>query len=275
MSKILKSWAIVMILSTVVMVGGCGSNNSTSDNTSGNEEPAGQSEESKSILVYSGAGLRKPIEELGQMFKEKTGILVEFSYGGSAQCVGQILTVNKGDAFLPGDVAELKPLIEKDLIDRQKPVVLHVPVLAVPQGNPAGVTCLNDLTKPGIKVVLGDQEANPIGKLSDKVLKEAGIFEQVGPNIVARAATVNEMFAYLAMKQAEASIIWEDNLVGNDKIELVKTSDFDKYIKTVPVVSLNCSENPDEATLFIDFVSSEEGIAVWEKWGFKPAPEAK
>ena len=131
------------------------------------------------------------------------------------------------------------------------------------------------ISKSGIKIVLGDPEANPIGKLSEKVLKEKGIFEEVEPNVVARAATVNEMFAYLAMKQVDASIIWEDNLVGNEKIEIVETSDLDKYVKKVPIVTLKCSKNPEEATQFLDFVASSEGIEVWEKWGFRPSAEDK
>ncbi len=213
------------------------------------------------------------MEEIAAIFQEETGITVQFSYGGAAQCVSQILTVDKGDAFLPGDVAELEKLAEKDKINLQKPVVLHIPVLAVPKGNPAGITGIEDLAQTGVKVVLGDPKANPIGKLADKALKDCGLFERVQPNIVARTATVNELFAYLNMKQADAAVIWEDNLLGNEKIELVPTSDFDNYIKHVPVVSLKCSQNPEAARQFVECVTGEKALAVWEKCGFKPAPE--
>lgn len=267
-----------IILSLVLLIGilsmiGCGKKPASESDSPASGSTTG--DEVKSIIAYSGAGLRKPIEELGKMFEDRTGIEVQFTYGGTAQLIGQILTIDKGDVLLPGDVEELKPLREKDKVGAEKPVVYHIPILAVPQGNPANVKSLDDLKKPGIKIVLGDPEANPIGKLSDKVLKEKGIFEEVEPNIVARAATVNEMFAYLAMKQADASIIWEDNLVGNEKIEIVETSDLDKYIKKVPIVTLKCSKNPEEATQFLDFVASKEGIEIWEKWGFRPSAEDK
>lgn len=268
MSRHVKLLCFLLIF-TSCFIGGCKFTDNSAKSTEGKEQL-----QQNSILVYSGAGLRKPMEELGKMYQEKTGTSVEFSYGGSAQCVTKILTINKGDIFLPGDVAELKPLLEKDKITAQKPVVLHIPVLAVPKGNPAGITGLQDLTKPGLKVVLGDVKANPIGKLADRVLKDAGIFEQVEKNVVARAATVNELFTYLAMRQADVSIIWEDNLVGNDKLELVQTDGLAKHIKTVPIVSLKCSQNPEAAAQFLNFVSSKEAQAVWAKWGFKPAPES-
>lgn len=262
--------SLTLLVSSMVMVG-CNKKSASAPDSS---TPGSSTEgEAKSLIVYSGAGLRKPIEELGKMFEEETGIEIQFTYGGTAQLIGQILTVDKGDVFLPGDVAELEPLREKDKVAEEKPVVYHIPILAVPKGNRADIKSLADLKNPGIKVVLGDPEANPIGKLSEKILKEKGIFEQVEPNIVARAATVNEMFAYLAMEQVDASIIWEDNLVGNDKIEIVETSDFDEYIKKVPIVTLKCSKKPESAVQFMDFVSSSKGIKIWEKWGFKPTAE--
>lgn len=265
---------VMVFLFTAVLAGGCGSTDSATGSSQMEQETQPDST-ADSILVYCGAGLRRPMEELGQLFQEENGTCVQFSFGGSAQCVNQILTVNKGDVFLPGDVAELKPLQEKDKILEQKPVVLHIPALAVPKGNPAGITGLKDLTKQGIKVVLGDPQANPIGKLADKVLKGAGIFDQVEPNVVARTATASELVTYLSMEQADAAVIWEDNLVGNDQIEVVPTSEFEKFIKTVPAALLDCSQKPEIGKKFMEFVSSPAGLNIWQKWGFMAASEAQ
>lgn len=281
MKKLVGILSLVFIL--LLLAAGCGNNtvnldadssSNTASNEQGYKETEGQKSAEQELLVYCGAGLRKPMEEIAAMFGEETGTLVQFSYGGSAQCVGQILTVDKGDVFLPGDVAELKELVERDKIDRQVPVVLHIPVIAVPTGNPAGITGINDFTKPGVRVLLGDPEANPIGKLADKMFMEHNIFEEVEQNVVARAATVNELFAYLALEQGDVAIIWEDNLEDHEKIELVPSTDLDAFIKTVPVVSLKCSKNPEEANKFVDYVASEKAMAVWEKCGFRPAAEA-
>ena len=269
-------WSTMLILTFIILgvTNGCNSKNTEGPNDMQVSQKMQQSSQQKELLVYCGAGLRKPMEEIAAMFQEETGNIVQFSFGGSAQCISQILTVNKGEVFLPGDKAELKELIKKDKIDRQKPVVLHIPVLAIPAGNPAGITGIKDLTKPGIKVALGDPKANPIGKLADQMLKDQGIYEQVAPNIVVRTATVNELFTYLALRQADAAVIWEDNLLGNNKIDIVPAADFDRYIKIVPVVSLKCAANPQAANEFVEFVAGKKAMAVWKKRGFKPAPEA-
>ncbi len=264
---------LYILLAVALLTAGCGSqqNLATTSGTPGDNGKQGV--EGKSILVYCGAGLRKPMDELGKMFQEETGIMVELSFGGSAQCTAQILTTEKGDVFMPGDVAELQPLTEKGKVKLQKPVVLHIPVLAVPKGNPAGIKSLQDMAKQGVKVALGDPQSCPIGKVADKILKDQGLLEEVEPNVVVRTANVSELFTYLALQQADAAIIWEDNLVGDDKIEAVSVPEMKQYIKTVPVASLKFSQQPEAATQFMDFVTSEKAMAVWKKWGFKPALE--
>jgi len=260
---------IMMLIFVLALATGCGSTGQSPKASSGAAKD--QAVEKKSLLVYSGAGLRKPMDELGKMFQEKTGITIQYTYAGSAQCVNQILTTDKGDVFLPGDSAELKTIIEKGMVSAQKPLVLHVPVLAVPKGNPAGIAKLEDLIKPNIKIALGDPKANPIGKLSDEILMDKGILEKVEKNVTVRTATANEPLTYLLMRQVDAAIIWEDNMVGNENIELLNIPDFNKYIKTVPVVILKCSAEPELAAEFANFVSSQDALMIWEKWGFKPA----
>ena len=268
MKKFLCIILSFILLISFLLITGCGKRSTSTSDPPVQDPPVGG--KAKSIIVYSGAGLRKPIEELGRMFKDKTGVEAQFTYGNCAQLTNQILTVSKGDVLLPGDAEDIKVLREHDKIGAEKPLVYHVPILAVPQGNPANIKSLDDLKKPEIKIVLGDPEANPLGKLAKKILTKKGIYDQVKPNVVTQAATVNEMFVYLEMGQVDAAIIWEDNLVGNEKIEIVENSDFDEHIKKVPVTTLKCSENPELATQFMDFVSSSEGIGVWEKWGFRP-----
>lgn len=271
MSRLVRFSIVMFIIVIMGLTGACGVKNNSVGNNTGQEKDKNGSVE-KHLMVYCGAGLRKPAEALGKKFQEKTGIIIDYSFGNAAQNVNQILTTDKGDAFIPGDMAELKPIREKEKIAAEKDVVLHTPVLAVPKGNPAGIKGLKDLTKPGIKVVLGDNKATPIGKLADKAFTKAGIMDQVEKNVVARTATANELFTYLSMKQADASIVWEDTVLDNDKIEVVPTQDLDKFIKTVGVVTLKSSQDAESSAKFAEFVSSDEGMAIWKQMGFKAAP---
>lgn len=154
---------------------------------------------------------------------------------------------------------------------RDKLKIIHVPVLAVPKGNPAHIKTLSDLARPGVKVALGDPKANPIGEIADKALTKANLLEKVNQNVVTRTATVNELMIYLSMGQADAAIIWEENAYGmQDKVEVVAgVPELDDLVKVVPVAVLNCSAHPELAQKFAAFAASEEGKSVWKKWGFR------
>lgn len=260
---------LVLVLSLVLgLTSGCSSGRGKQEGNPIREEAR------PSLLVYSGAGLRQAMDEIAAAFEKQTGIKVTLTYGGSAQLNSQILLTKQGDVCLPGDVTELATLREKNLVAWEKNVVYHVPALAVPKGNPASIRALADLARPGVRVALGDPEANPIGKLANKVLADHDLLEAVAKNVVVRTATVNELVVYLSTRQADAAIIWEENYRGcEDRIELIPVSELDKYVKTVPVAVLAYSKKPHEAQQLAEFIASPTGMAIWKKWGYRPVKE--
>ncbi len=246
----------------------------TADETSGElTHPA--TEEPHSLLVYCGAGMRKPMDELGSLFEVEYGIPINYNYAGSNTLLSQMELTQMGDVYMPGATYYFDIAKEKGITDYEQRVAYHVPVIAVPKGNPAGITSLADLAKPGVTVILGDSKAAAIGKLADKILEENGIYDTVANNIIARGATVNELVVYTSMEQADASIIWEDLVVNSEKMEIVEIPREQNIIKIIPIGTLTFSEKKDTATKFVDFVASPEGKAIFEKHGFTAYPDEK
>ncbi len=246
----------------------------TTDGTSGElARPA--TEETHSLLVYCGAGMRKPMDELGSLFFEEYGISVNCNYAGSNTLLSQMELVQKGDVYMPGATYYFDIAKEKGITDYEQRVAYHVPVIAVPEGNPAGITSLADLAEPGVTVILGDSKAAAIGKLANAILEKNGIYDAVANNTIARGATVNELVVYTSMKQADASIIWADLVVNSEKMEIVEIPREQNIIKIIPIGTLVFSEQKDAATKFVDFVASPEGKAIFEKHGFTAYPDEK
>ncbi|MEA1944517.1 MAG: molybdate ABC transporter substrate-binding protein [Euryarchaeota archaeon] len=234
-----------------------------------------QKQTPESLLVYCGAGMRKPMDEIGSLFKEQHGISVSYNYAGSNTLLSQMELTRKGDVYMPGATYYFDLAREKGLTDYEQLIAYHVPVIAVPRGNPANITSLDDLTEPGVKVILGDPKAAAIGKLGNKILEKNGIYESVENNVIARGATVNELMVYVSMKQADASIIWGDLVVNSEKVEIVAIPVEQNIIKIVPIGTLTSSEQKDTAKKFVDFVASPEGKAIFEKHGFTAYPDEK
>lgn len=233
----------------------------------------GKEFQSEKILLCSGAGLIKPMNEIVKKFEEKTGATIDAHYGGSGELFGVLSTVGC-DVFIPGDIYFTKNAIAKDLIieDSVKIISKHVPVIVTQVGNPKNIKSVKDLQKPGLKIVLGDFKANAIGKVSKKIFKNLNVLDGVKKNVVAYAGTVNQLLIYMTMNQADAAIIWEDMVSwakSKGKLEIIPIPKNENLIKTIPNGIGVMTKNKKLAKAFNDFIVNEESNKIWSKWGFK------
>jgi molybdate transport system substrate-binding protein len=228
------------------------------------------------ITVYSGAGMRKPMDKIGIAFEKKYGVSVRYNYAGSNTLLSQIELTKKGDCYMPGATMYIEKAKEKGFVDYEKPVAYHIPVIAVPEGNPANINSLKDLIKPGVKIILGDPKAAAIGKMGSKILKKNKIYDEVQKNVIATAATVNELVVYMCMRQADASIIWKASLLGTeDKTDIIEIPKEENMIKVIPIGRLTFSKHKKIAKKFVDFVASSEGKSIFKECGFTAYPNPK
>ncbi|WP_411682302.1 molybdate ABC transporter substrate-binding protein [Clostridium thailandense] len=262
--KIKKLLSLVLgLLLVSIMFIGCGQK---AENTTSKSN-----DEKKSLLVYCGAGLNKPMDEIGQSFEKKYGVKVEYTYANASDLIGQMEVSHKGDiCVLPSD-EDYETANKKGLTSEKKDLVYHVPVIAVPKGNPAEIASLKDFSKPGVKVILGDPKASPLGKLANKLFTKAGIVEQVNKNVVSTVSTVNEIVTFLSMKKGDASIIWEDNAMNAAKdIDIVQIPKEQNTIKVVGISTLKSSKDGELAKKFMDFTTSDEAKSIFVKYNLKP-----
>ena len=265
-----KKIALLLVLVLVLFTSACSNTNNEVDNNGSDEEVvADVPEEDVVLLVYSGAGLKKPMNEIAEVFEEESGIKIEYVFAGSSQLLSQIELTEKGDVFIVGSVKAYEASEEKDLTYPSKEVAYHNPIIGVPKGNPANIESLEDMAKPGVKVILGDEEANAIGQTSQKLIEKTGL-TGINDNVVAKTATVNELIVHLKSKDADAAIVTEDAAYGNDDIEVLEIPEDINIHQIIPIGALKSSENIDEANKFVDFVSSDKGKAIFEKHGFPP-----
>lgn len=233
------------------------------------------SHERQTLLVYSGAGLKCVMDELGKEFEIETRVDVDIIYGGSGHIFGQLSTTKRGDIFIPGAEYYTRRGIEEGLLyeNLTRNVTYHIPLILVREGNPKNITTLEDLARPGIKVALGSVEQCAIGRLSNKLLEQQGLYEEIkANNLEVTTATVNELLTYVAMGTVDAAIVWEDNvgtLVEQGKVDVIEIEPSKNIIKTIPVSVTKYTKDIKLTDDFADFCCSKEGLEIWEEKGFK------
>ena len=192
------------------------------------------------LMIYCGAGMTKPFQEIADSFKAATGCEMNVTYANAGQIQSQITTSEEGDMFIAGSAEELKPV--ESYVSESKALVKHIPVLAVQSGNPKNITSLAGLAEEGVSLIIGDIDSTPIGKIAKKALTDAGIFDKV--QIEASTATAPQMATAIAAGEADAAIIWKENCDAQG-VEIVDNSGLEDYIKTIPAASLSCSADHD------------------------------
>lgn len=257
---------ILIILSAVVL---CGCLDARTSVGSASDQ---SSDEAHSIMVYCGAGMREPMEDIAALYEERYGVQVNYNFAGSANLLSQMELTGMGDVYMPGATYYFDAAREKGFVSEERRVAYHVPIIAVPKGNPAGITCLADLANPGIAVELGDPDACAIGKLSDSLMEKNGIKEEVFANVHARSATVNELLVHVSMGVADAAVIWED-LFEDEKMDAIAIPKEQNIVKVVPIGALTFSEHPEDALNFVELVSFDEGKAIFAAHGFTTYPD--
>ncbi|CCK79477.1 molybdate ABC transporter substrate-binding protein [Desulfobacula toluolica] len=230
------------------------------------------------LVVFSGAGLIKPMEEMRKNFEKQNNIQVDIHYGSSGEIFGMLAAGQPCDVLIPGAAKYTDDALKNGWVIKETihNLVLHVPVIAVPKGNPADIRGFEDLARPGIKVAIGDPKAPAIGKVAKKMLTKAGLWEKVQPNIEVYAPTVNQLLIYVALKQVDAAVIWGDLTSwaeGKGKLEVIPIEAKYNMIKTIPTAVCSKTANMEKAMAFNAYVASKQGGRIWQNWGFKPCEE--
>jgi molybdate transport system substrate-binding protein len=260
-----KNIAIIGIIAIVIIVAGLyASGMLTGGNAQGN------------ITVLAGAGTMSAMNELKAAFEEKyPGTTVNVQYGNSAEIFSMLETQKSADLMVPGDLVFMDNAKKKGYIvnDTITSLVYHIPVIGVQKGNPKNITQLSDLGQSGLKVGLGDVNGTAVGKQAIKLLNKTGNLEAVKTNVVVYAPTVNQLMTYLTSGQVDAAIVMNDTAskaAAEGKIDIITIPEDQNEIGTIGVALTIFSKNKNTAQTFLEFVSSPEGMAIWEKNGFKP-----
>lgn len=220
---------------------------------------------SKEILVFAGAGMRLPLNEIGKKFGDQYGIKVLYDFEGSGRLGNKILVGQTPDVFIPGSGKWAKILKKRGYIENYTPLAFHTPVIITPEEN-INVTCLNDFSNPDNKIVLGDAKACAIGGISTKIFKKTGLDESA-MSVRARGVTVKQLVFWIEGNNADAAIVWKADAVQSGKVRIVYIPEEDNIINMIPVCPM--AEHNQAATAYVNYLLSSESKEIFKKHGFK------
>lgn len=228
----------------------------------------------KTITAFCGSVSKPAIEEAAQAFEAKTGIKVYLNFSGSGTMLSQLKFAREGDLYIPGS-PDYMVKAERDGIiypDSVKIIAYLVPAILVQEGNPKNIQSLSDLTKLGIKVVIGDPKTVCVGLYAYEILEANGLVDDIkeAGTIVTYAESCAKIANLIVLKAVDAIMGWEVFASWNPNTTDVVFLEPDQIqrLSYVPGAICTFTKDRESAQKFLDFLVSPEGQEIFSKRGY-------
>ena len=220
------------------------------------------------VTVFAAASLTETFDSLATTFEaEHPGVDVVLSYGGSSALATQITEGAPADVFAAANESTMSTVV--DAGDASDPTIFTSNVLeiAVPAGNPAGITGLADFADPDLAIAICDAQV-PCGSAAQALFDSAGVTAK--PDTLEE--DVKAVLTKVELGEADAGLVYKTDVqAAGDKVEGIEVPEAAKVINEYPIVALTDAPNPDAAAAWVDFILSDEGQAALTAAGFGPA----
>jgi molybdate transport system substrate-binding protein len=217
------------------------------------------------VTVLAAASLTETFDALATSFEsEYPGVDIVLSYGGSSTLATQITEGAPVDVFAAANESTMQTVV--DAGDAHDPQIFTTNTLevAVPAGNPAGVTGLGDLAKDELAIALCDP-AVPCGSAAQTLLGSAGIAAK--PDTLEQ--DVKAVLTKIELGEADAGLVYiTDVVAAGDAVEGIEVPEAADVVNRYPIVVLNDAPNAAAAHAWVGYVLSPEGQRALAAAGF-------
>jgi molybdate transport system substrate-binding protein len=231
------------------------------------------------LNVFAAASLQAAFTKIGTQFQAAhSNVTVTFNFAGSDALATQINQGAPADVFASANATQMNVVVKAGGIDgtAAKTFAHNRLVVVYPKDNPAKLSTLQDLAKPGIKVVLAAKTV-PVGQYALDFLTKASADPSFGAsykdnvlkNVVSYEADVKSVLAKVSLGEADAGIVYiTDAETKADSTATIDIPDALNSIATYPIGVVKASKNAGTAQQFVDYVVGSDGQAVLAQYGF-------
>lgn len=233
---------VVAVLAAVMALAGCGG-------------------EDEALVVFAASSLSGVADEIDPA--------AEVVFGGSNDLAAQIRDGAEAGVFLSASAKPLEELRATGLVEAPAVFASNRLVIIVPAMNAADITHIVDLTRSGVKLILG-AEGVPIGDYARESLELAGLGAAL-ENVVSLEEDVKGVVGKVALGEADAGIVYATDAAaaGDDVLSFPISDYFQPKIRYYAAI---VSPGSAAAERYLDRLLGTEGQAALRGAGFLPAP---
>ena len=244
------------------------------------EEPAPEPVE---LVVFAAASMTETMTKIAELYKAVAPeVTLVYNFDSSGTLKTQIKEGADCDLFISAAQKQMNELdASKDaetnpdgldfVLQGSRVNLLENKVaLVVPEGNAANIKAFADIANCE-SISLGNDDV-PVGQYSKEILTNLGLLEGLEKDKkISYGSNVKEVTTQVSEGAVDCGIVYATDAfsAGLEVVDLA-AKDMCKQV-IYPAAVLNISKNPETAQAFLDYLKTDEAMAVFQGVGFAPA----
>lgn len=235
-------------------------------------DSAQEADSQRELLIYCGITMVHPMTEIARIVEQEQNVKITITQGGSEDLYQSLKTSRQGDLYLPGSDSYRERHLHDGLLGDFVHLGYNQAALMVAKGNPKQVQAdVASLLREDLAAVICNPESGSIGRESKRILQQAGIYQQVLEKSVYLTTDSRNLNAALKSGDADLILNWrataffDQNQAHMDVLDLTPAQ---ARPKKLLLNILSFSRYPDVARRFMEVAASEQGQAIFRKYGF-------
>lgn len=217
-------------------------------------------------LVFMGAAATRVInDDLTELSSQQVPPQnLEFVNAGSPTLVQQLADGAPADIFISSDTTNMNRALDNGSVRDPRVVASNEMVLVTPQGNPGGVSGVDDLADAAF--IMCDPQV-PCGTISSAILEDLEI--SVDP--VSLEHSVSDTLGKVISGDVDAGFVYvTDALAAGEDVEVLEIPNSEEHPNDIVAAPTTYSENPEQADLLASLLAGNQAAEIWDRHGFGP-----
>ncbi len=218
------------------------------------------------VRVFGAASLTDAFQELETAFEaDNPTVDIELNLAGSSSLLAQITSGAPVDVFASANTQIMDEVVSLgSTVGRVEIFATNELTIAVPTGNPGGITGLDDFARSELFLGLC-AETVPCGILAESALAAAGVV----PSVDTREPDVRALLTKVAAGELDGGAVYAtDVLSAGDEVAGIDIPPEFAASADYPIVVLDQGDASAVGTEFVDFVLGVSGSEILTDNGF-------
>ena len=296
-----KTLALLLALTMVFALAACGGQSAPAATQTPAEEAANQPAEEAApaeetapaeeieLIVFAAASMTETLTEIKGLYEAANpGVKITYNFDSSGTLKTQIQEGAECDLFISAGQKQMNQLdstasaevntegLDFVLQGSRINLLENKVVLVVPEGNPKGIESfdqLAELLKNGdVLMAMGNSDV-PVGQYTQKILAYYELSEEdlAAAGAITYGTNVKEVTTQVSEASVDCGVVYCTDAFSAG-LTVVEGATAEMCGQVIyPAAVLNVSTHPEAAQAFLDYLTTDEAMAVFEAVGFSPA----